>query len=49
MRQILKCLREYKRDFIITPILVILEAVCELLLIMTIGQFIDELTSATTM
>lgn len=49
MRQILKCLREYKKDFIITPVLVILEAVCELLLIMAIGQFIDELASATSM
>lgn len=49
MRQILKCLREYKKDFIVTPILVILEAVCELVLIMTIGQFIDELADATSM
>lgn len=49
MRQILKCLGEYKKDFIITPVLVILEAICELLLIMTIGRFIDELTAATTM
>lgn len=49
MKQILNCLQQYKKDFIITPVLVILEAVCELLLIMTIGQFIDELTGEATM
>lgn len=49
MKQILNCLQQYKKDFIITPVLVILEAVCELLLIMTIGQFIDELAGEATM
>ena len=50
MKQILKCLGQYKKDFITTPIIVILETVCELLLIMTIGQFIDALSGdATTM
>lgn len=49
MRQILKCVRQYKRDFILAPVVVILEAVCELLLIMTIGKFIDALTVATSM
>lgn len=49
MKRILKCLREYKKDFIITPVLVVLEAICGLLLIITIGQFIDELAGATTM
>lgn len=49
MKRILKCLREYKRDFILTPVLVALEAVCELMLIVVIGRFIDQLAAATTM
>ena len=49
MRQILKCVRQYKRDFILAPVVVILEAVCELLLVVTIGKFIDALTAAASM
>lgn len=49
MKQILSCLRQYKKDFIATPVLVILETICELFLVITIGQFIDELTAGATM
>lgn len=50
MRQILKCLHQYKKQFIATPVLVILETMCELFLIITIGRFIDALSGdGTTM
>lgn len=49
MKQILSCLRQYKKDFIATPILVILETVCELFLVITIGRFIDALTDNASM
>ena len=49
MKRILKCLREYRRDFILTPVLVVLEAICELMLIVVIGRFIDQLSAAATM
>lgn len=50
MRQILKCLHQYKKEVVATPILVILETVIELCLIVTIGRFIDALSNdATTM
>lgn len=48
MFQLLKYLKEYKKDAFITPIWVILETVCELLLTITTGHFIDELTSTGT-
>lgn len=46
MKQILKCLREYKKETILTPILVILETVGTLILTITIGDFIDELSAS---
>ena len=36
-------LKEYKKDAVMTPIWVLLETVCEMLLTITIGRFIDEL------
>lgn len=48
MFQLLKYLKEYKKDAFITPIWVVLETVCELLLTITTGHFIDELTSTGT-
>ncbi|MDO4339987.1 MAG: ABC transporter ATP-binding protein [Eubacteriales bacterium] len=49
MKRILSCLHQYKKDFIATPVLVILETICELFLVMTIGRFIDELTGNASM
>ena len=49
MKQILSCLHQYKKDFITTPVLVILETICELFLVITIGRFIDELTNHASM
>lgn len=49
MKEILKCIGKYKKDYVLTVILVILEAVCELLGIITIGSFIDALTSDASM
>ena len=36
-------LKEYKKDAVMTPVWVLLETVCEMLLTVTIGRFIDEL------
>lgn len=50
MFKLLIHLKEYRKDAVITPILVALETVGELLLTVTIGRFIDELSnSGTTM
>ncbi len=49
MKEILKCIGKYKKDYALTIVLVILETVCELLGIITIGSFIDALTSDTSM
>lgn len=49
MKQILSCLHQYKKDFIATPVLVILETICELFLVVNIGNFIDELTGNASM
>ena len=46
MKQILGCLRQYKRDTFLTPLLVILETIGTLVLTVTIGNFIDELSGA---
>ncbi len=48
MFQLLKYLREYKKDAVCTPIWVVLETVGELILTVTIGRFIDELSDAGT-
>lgn len=45
MKRILGCLREYKRDTVLTPILVILETIGTMLLTITIGNFIDALSN----
>ena len=44
----LKHLNEYRRDAVLTPVLVALEAVGELFLTLTIGRFIDELSASGT-
>ncbi|MBM6828827.1 ABC transporter ATP-binding protein [Anaerotignum lactatifermentans] len=50
MIQLMKYLKEYRKDAVLTPILVILETMGELMLTVIIGRFIDELSnSATTM
>lgn len=48
MFQLLKYLKEYKKDAIQTPILVVLETIGELILTVTIGQFIDRLSDPGT-
>ena len=48
MIQLMKYLGEYKKRAVMTPIWVILETVCELFLTVTIGRFIDELSSSKT-
>ena len=48
MIQLMKYLGEYKKRAVMTPIWVILETVCELFLTVTIGRFIDELSSSET-
>ena len=48
MFQLFKYLNEYKKDALITPLWVIAETVCELLLTVTTGHFIDQLTSTGT-
>ncbi len=48
MFQLLKYLREYKKDAVLTPLLVVLETVAELVLTVTIGRFIDELSRSDT-
>lgn len=45
MKQILGCLHQYKRDTILTPILVILETIGTMVLTITIGNFIDALSN----
>lgn len=50
MIQLLKHLKKYKKDAILTPALVALETIGELCLTLIIGRFIDELSnSGTTM
>ena len=50
MIQLLNYLKQYKRDAILTPVLVALETIGELCLTLIIGRFIDELSnSGTTM
>ncbi|PWM66652.1 MAG: ABC transporter [Clostridiales bacterium] len=50
MFQLLKYLNQYKKDAVVTPILVAFEAVGELCLTIIIGRFIDSLSnSGTTM
>lgn len=46
MYQLLKYLREYKKDAVLTPFWVILEAAGEVILTMNIGKFIDELSNS---
>ena len=48
MIKLLKYLNDFKRDAILTPILVALETVGELCLTLIIGRFIDELSSTGT-
>lgn len=48
MIQLLKHLREYRKDAVVTPILVALETIGELFLTVTIGHLIDELSSSGT-
>ena len=48
MFQLLKYLREYKKDAVVTPILVALETIGELFLTITIGRFIDTLSETGT-
>lgn len=48
MLQLLKYLRSYKQDAIITPLLVAMETIGELYLTLIIGRFIDELSMSTT-
>lgn len=48
MIQLLKYLKQYKKDAILSPVFVILETVCELFLTVTMGKFIDYLTSGLT-
>lgn len=48
MVQLLKYLKEYKKDAIITPILVALEAIGELCLTLIIGRLIDQLSNSDT-
>ena len=50
MVQLLHYLKNYKKDAVITPVLVALETIGELCLTLTIGRLIDQLSdSATTM
>ena len=50
MVQLLKYLKNYKKEAILTPVLVALEAVDELCLTLIIGRLIDQLSdSGTTM
>lgn len=50
MVQLLKYLKNYKKEAILTPVLVALEAVGELCLTLIIGRLIDQLSdSGTTM
>lgn len=48
MFQLLKYLNEYKKDAVQTPIWVVLETIGELILTVTIGRFIDELSDPGT-
>lgn len=48
MIELLKHLNEYRRDAVLTPVLVALETVGELFLTLTIGRFIDELSASGT-
>ena len=48
MFHLLKYLKEYKKDAIQTPIWVVLETIGELILTVTIGRFIDELSDPGT-
>ena len=48
MVQLLKYLKDYKKDAILTPVLVALEAIGELCLTLIIGRLIDQLSNAGT-
>lgn len=48
MIQLLKYLKEYKKDAVLTPVWVLLETVGELFLTITIGHFIDEIANPNT-
>ena len=48
MFQLLKYLKEYKKDAVQTPVWVVLETIGELILTVTIGRFIDELSDPGT-
>lgn len=48
MIQLLKYLKEYKKDAVMTPVWVLLETVGELFLTITIGHFIDEIANPNT-
>ncbi|MCD8076702.1 MAG: ABC transporter ATP-binding protein/permease [Lachnospiraceae bacterium] len=45
MIQLLKYLRQYKKEIIAAPILTMCETVSELILVMTIGRFIDQISN----
>ena len=48
MIQLLRYLKQYRKDAVLTPVLVGLETVGELCLTLIIGRFIDELSNAGT-
>ncbi len=48
MIQLLKYLKEYKKDAVLTPVWVLLETVGELFMTITIGHFIDEIANPDT-
>lgn len=48
MLKLFKYFREYRTTAILTPVMIVLETVCELLLTMRIGRFIDALSSTAT-
>ena len=48
MYQLMKYIGEYRRCALMTPVWVVFETVCELFLTVTIGRFIDELSSSET-
>ncbi len=47
MLRLLRYLKDYKKNAVLTPLLVIFETVGELLLTLTIGRFIDELANSS--
>lgn len=48
MVQLLKYLKSYKKDAILTPVLVVLETIGELCLTIIIGRLIDQLSNSDT-